>query len=159
MATSGYLCGHQRVHQLAKTGYFFMATDRPAAGLFLPVSIGLWSLSRWSLWGPHFRHDYVDGMDATHYPTRNVRDTGWRQRYSMDGTLDETAGECTGTASADSPATASSSAGFGFESRGAHHKRAGQGGERENEVLPSTLTPTRILLTDTPNSLPGHSEC
>jgi hypothetical protein len=29
VAKTGYLSGHQRVHQLAITGYFFMATDRP----------------------------------------------------------------------------------------------------------------------------------
>jgi hypothetical protein len=52
-------------------------------------------------------HDHVDGMDATHYPTRNVSATGWKQRCWMDGTLDATAGERTRTDSADSPATAS----------------------------------------------------
>jgi hypothetical protein len=46
-------------------------------------------------------------MDATHYPTRNVSDTGWKLRYRMDPALDETAGELPRTDSADSLATAS----------------------------------------------------
>jgi hypothetical protein len=49
----------------------------------------------------------VDATDATHYPTRNVRDTGWRQQYLMDTALDITADERTRTGSADPPATAS----------------------------------------------------
>jgi hypothetical protein len=49
----------------------------------------------------------LDGMDATHYPTRDVSDTGWKHRYWMDATLDPTAGEGARTDSADSPATAS----------------------------------------------------
>ena len=49
----------------------------------------------------------LDGMDATHYPARNVSDTGWKHRSVMDTTLDATAGEGTGTDLADLPATAS----------------------------------------------------
>jgi hypothetical protein len=59
------------------------------------------------LWAHSLRCDRVDGMDATHYPTRNVSDTGSKQRYWMDPALDETAGERARTDSADSPATAS----------------------------------------------------
>jgi hypothetical protein len=49
----------------------------------------------------------VDAMDATHYRTRNVGDTGWKYRYWMDTALDVTAGERIRTESMDSPATAS----------------------------------------------------
>jgi len=49
----------------------------------------------------------VDAMDATHYPTRNVSDAGWKQRYWMDPALDETAVERTRTDATESPATAS----------------------------------------------------
>jgi hypothetical protein len=34
-----------------------------------------------------------DQMDTTHYPTRNVSDTGWEQRYWMDTAMDAIAGE------------------------------------------------------------------
>jgi hypothetical protein len=47
----------------------------------------------------------MDAMDATHYPTHNVRDTGWKHRYLMDAALDATAGERTRTDLVDSPAT------------------------------------------------------
>jgi hypothetical protein len=45
--------------------------------------------------------DAVDQMDATHYPTRNVSDTGGKHRYWVDAALDETAGGRTRTDSAD----------------------------------------------------------
>jgi hypothetical protein len=63
----------------------------------------------WSLcWeAPNSSMEGVDAVDETHYPTRNVSDTGWKHRYEMDATLDVIAGECTRTDSADSPATAS----------------------------------------------------
>jgi hypothetical protein len=51
--------------------------------------------------------DAMDAMDATHYPTRNVSDTGGEPLYLMDAALDETAGERTRTNSVDSTATAS----------------------------------------------------
>jgi hypothetical protein len=51
--------------------------------------------------------DAVDQLDATHYPTRNVSDTGWNHPHSTDTAVDVTAGERTRTDSADSPATAS----------------------------------------------------
>jgi hypothetical protein len=35
----------------------------------------------------------MDGTDVTHYPTRNVSDTGWKHQYVMDTALDVTAGE------------------------------------------------------------------
>ena len=59
------------------------------------------------LWAHNLRCGRVDGMDATHYPTHNVSDTGWKHRYLMDTALDVTAGEHTRTDSADSPAAAS----------------------------------------------------
>jgi hypothetical protein len=51
--------------------------------------------------------DAVDQMDATHYPTHNLGDTGGKHHYWVDAALDETAGGPTRTDSADSPATAS----------------------------------------------------
>jgi hypothetical protein len=73
----------------------------------VPVAVGLLELESMVALGPHIRYDHVDGMDATHYPTRNVSDTGWQHRNWMDATLDESAGERTQADSADSPATAS----------------------------------------------------
>jgi hypothetical protein len=39
----------------------------------------------------------VGGMDETHYPARNVSDTGWKRRNWVDTALDTTAGERTRT--------------------------------------------------------------
>jgi hypothetical protein len=49
----------------------------------------------------------VDAVDATQYPTRNVRDMEWKHRSWMDTSLDVTADERIRTNSADSAATAS----------------------------------------------------